>query len=84
MLTTFGNVALVCASAIGNLLSQVWDVSNDAMRANDVRGNDACFFLFFFVVVLCDAEGETACAPDGPMMSEVYLFLLSHSIHTCI
>ena len=38
MLTTFGNVALVCASSIGNLLSQVWDVSNDAMRTNDVRG----------------------------------------------
>ena len=38
MLTTFGNIALVCASNVGNLLAGVWDVSNDAMRRNDVSG----------------------------------------------
>ena len=38
MLTTFGNIALVCASNIGNLLSGVWDVSNTAMRSHDVSG----------------------------------------------
>jgi hypothetical protein len=38
MLTTFGNIALVCAASLGNLLSGVWDVSNEAMRTNDVRG----------------------------------------------
>ena len=38
MLTTFGNIALVCASNVGNLLSGVWDVSNDAMRRGDVSG----------------------------------------------
>eukprot|EP01039_Chlorochromonas_danica_P009548 gene9548-10553_t len=38
MLTTFGNIALVCASNLGNLLSNVWDVSNDAMRSHNVDG----------------------------------------------
>lgn len=38
MLTTFGNIALVCASNIGNMLANVWDVSNDAMRRKDVSG----------------------------------------------
>jgi hypothetical protein len=38
MLTTFGNIALVCASNLGNLLAGVWDVSNDAMRNKDVNG----------------------------------------------
>lgn len=38
MLTTFGNIALVCASNLGNQLANVWDVSNTAMRANDVSG----------------------------------------------
>lgn len=38
MLTTFGNIALVCASNLGNMLSNVWDVSNDAMRRKDVSG----------------------------------------------
>jgi hypothetical protein len=38
MLTTFGNIALVCASNLGNLLANVWDVSNDAMRRHDVNG----------------------------------------------
>lgn len=38
MLTTFGNIALVCASNVGNLLSNVWDVSNTAMRDKDVSG----------------------------------------------
>lgn len=38
MLTTFGNIALVCASNIGNQLANVWDVSNEAMRAQDVSG----------------------------------------------
>ena len=28
MLTTFGNIALVCASNLGSHLSQLWDVSN--------------------------------------------------------
>lgn len=38
MLTTFGNIALVCAASLGNLLSGAWDVSNEAMRADDVGG----------------------------------------------
>jgi hypothetical protein len=38
MLTTFGNIALVCACNVGNLLSNIWDVSNDAMRRKDVSG----------------------------------------------
>lgn len=38
MLTTFGNIALTCASNLGNLLSTVWDVTNEAMRANNVDG----------------------------------------------
>lgn len=38
MLTTFGNIALVCASNLGNQLANVWDVSNTAMRENNVSG----------------------------------------------
>jgi hypothetical protein len=38
MLTTFGNIALVCASNLGNLLSDVWDVRNDTLRAGNVSG----------------------------------------------
>jgi len=38
MLTTFGNIALVCASNLGNLFSRIWDVSNTAMRDKDVNG----------------------------------------------
>jgi hypothetical protein len=38
MLTTFGNIALVCASNLGNLMAGLWDVSNDALRENDTSG----------------------------------------------
>ena len=38
MLTTFGNVALTCAYSIGSRLSTIWDVSNEAMRANKIDG----------------------------------------------
>lgn len=38
MLTTFGNVALTCAYGIGSRLSTIWDVSNEAMRANEIDG----------------------------------------------
>jgi hypothetical protein len=38
MLTTFGNIALVCASNLGNMLANIWDVSNATMRAQDVSG----------------------------------------------
>ena len=38
MLTTFGNIALVCANNVGSWLSGLWDVSNDAMRENDFYG----------------------------------------------
>jgi hypothetical protein len=38
MLTTFSNVAFVVSSDIGNALSSVWDVSNDALRSNNLSG----------------------------------------------
>ena len=38
MLTTFGNIALVCASNVGNLLAGIWDVSNTAMRNHNYDG----------------------------------------------
>lgn len=38
MLTTFGNIALVCASNLGNLFANVWDVSNEAMREHKIDG----------------------------------------------
>lgn len=38
MLTTFSNIALVCASNLGNHLAGVWDVSNEAMRSHEVSG----------------------------------------------
>jgi hypothetical protein len=38
MLTTFGNIALVCGSNIGNLLAGIWDVRNETLRAGNVDG----------------------------------------------
>ncbi len=38
MLTTFGNIALVCASNIGNHVAGIWDVSNDALRNHNYHG----------------------------------------------
>ncbi|KAJ1425277.1 BT1 family-domain-containing protein [Ochromonadaceae sp. CCMP2298] len=38
MLTTFGNIALVCASNLGILLAGFFDVSNAALRSGDVSG----------------------------------------------
>lgn len=38
MLTTFGNIALVCANNVGNLLASIWDVSNHAMRTHQFGG----------------------------------------------
>ena len=38
MLTTFGNIALVCASNIGNILSGIWDVSNTALKDGNING----------------------------------------------
>eukprot|EP00602_Paraphysomonas_sp_CaronLab_P004945 CAMPEP_0185027976 /NCGR_PEP_ID=MMETSP1103-20130426/13370_1 /TAXON_ID=36769 /ORGANISM="Paraphysomonas bandaiensis, Strain Caron Lab Isolate" /LENGTH=448 /DNA_ID=CAMNT_0027562197 /DNA_START=477 /DNA_END=1823 /DNA_ORIENTATION=+ len=38
MLTTFGNIALVCASNLGNIVASFWDVSNEAMREGDTEG----------------------------------------------
>jgi len=38
MLTTFGNIALVMSSNLGNYLASIWDVSNQAMRAGDIDG----------------------------------------------
>lgn len=38
MLTTFGNIALVCASNVGNMLAGIWDVSNTAMRTHNYDG----------------------------------------------
>lgn len=38
MLTTFGNIALVCASNLGNLLADVWDVKNETLRDGDISG----------------------------------------------
>ena len=38
MLTTFGNIALVCARNLGNLMAGIWDVSNGALREGDVSG----------------------------------------------
>lgn len=38
MLTTYSNVAFLVSSDIGNYLTSVWNVSNDALRAHDVSG----------------------------------------------
>ena len=38
MLTTFNNIAVVCASNVGNLMSNIWDVSNKAMEENRLQG----------------------------------------------
>eukprot|EP01041_Mallomonas_annulata_P009278 gene9278-19257_t len=38
MLTTFENVASLSASALGNHLAKIWDVSNSALRAKNVDG----------------------------------------------
>ena len=38
MLTTFSNIAVVCASNVGNLMAGIWDVSNHAMKHNELSG----------------------------------------------
>ncbi len=38
ILTTFGNIALVVANALGNSATKIWDVSNTALREGDVSG----------------------------------------------
>lgn len=38
MLTTFGNIALVCANNLGNHFAGIWDVSNHAMKAHNYSG----------------------------------------------
>jgi hypothetical protein len=38
MLTTFSNVAFVVSSDIGNYLTEIWNVSNDALREHDISG----------------------------------------------
>jgi len=63
MLTTFGNIALVCSSNVGNLLANVWDVSNDAMKSHDISG-------------LWKLSLLTSCLAILPLS---LLFLLPHS-----
>eukprot|EP01035_Chromulina_nebulosa_P019522 gene19522-25419_t len=38
MLTTFSNIAVICASNVGNYLASIWDVSNSAMRNHNISG----------------------------------------------
>ena len=41
MLSTFGNIGLICASNLGSFLAgqdYLWDVSNTALRKNDISG----------------------------------------------
>ncbi|KAG5179232.1 folate-biopterin transporter [Tribonema minus] len=38
MLTTFGNIALVCSASVGTLLSKIWEVGNEALRSDDFNG----------------------------------------------
>ena len=38
MLTTFGNIALTVAGSLGTQLGQIWDVSNTALKNNDLSG----------------------------------------------
>jgi hypothetical protein len=51
MLTTFGNIALVCASSVGNLLANVWDVSNVAMRKHDISGLYMYIYRYMYIYV---------------------------------
>lgn len=38
MLTTFGDIALICANNVGSMVSRIWDVSNTALRNKDIHG----------------------------------------------
>lgn len=38
MLTTFSNIAGVCSNNLGNIFAGIWNVSNDAMKQNDISG----------------------------------------------
>ncbi len=38
ILTTFGNIALVVANSLGNVICKLWNVSNTALRDGDVSG----------------------------------------------
>jgi hypothetical protein len=38
MLTTFGNIALVCSNNLGNMFSKIWDVRNHTLAEGNVEG----------------------------------------------
>lgn len=38
LLTTFSNMALILGNSVGSIFSLIWDVSNGAMKRNDLSG----------------------------------------------
>ena len=55
MLTTFGNIALVCASNLGNIVASFWYVihilNSDAFKIM-LYGICCCMILYIFVLTL--------------------------------
>jgi hypothetical protein len=37
MLTTFGNIAMVCASNLGTYAANIWDVTNHTLEEHNYR-----------------------------------------------
>jgi len=76
MLTTFGNIALVCASNLGNLVANIWDVSNEGACEMSFIGGERSGRMREFV---CDPYLLTCESTH----SYTYLHTLIHTLtHT--
>lgn len=92
MLTTFSNIAVVCASNVGNLMSNIWDVSNDAMKENRLQGlwNLTILTSVINVVPLLllrllpnsaeEQEQLSKCKDQSKTGGAIFLFILFGSI----
>lgn len=96
ILTTFGNIALVCANSLGNVMSKVWDVSNNALREGDVDGLWRLSLLtsiipiipLFLIFLLPQTREEQVALGASPVRSKLggicFLAVLAVSLAYCI
>ena len=96
ILTTFGNIALVCANSLGNVMSKIWDVSNDALREGDVSGLWRLSLLtsiipltpLFLIFLLPQTREEQVALGVSPVRSKIggicFLAVLVVSLAYCI
>lgn len=96
ILTTFGNIALVAANSLGNVMSKIWDVSNDALREGDVSGLWKLSLLtsiipltpLFVISLLPQTKDEQVALGRSPARSKLggacFLAVLAISLAYCI